>query len=242
MGRSKIILGKVLRNLKRSGVSVSTVEDKEIYSEMSQSLWKILSDTNTDRMLSLELKEGVNSYPLTTDTISTEESAVHRQNISSIKSVIVPEQWRYIFVILSHQEFASIINGSIPHSINWNELILNWGLDEFNFDISSLRTKQPVMGAIIDQRLEVYPTPDEDYDGDILKFIVNVRGPEEALSETVDPSLPENFDKAIEFFATAQFLSGRERGEFEALFAKELLEQRPSLHKKHHQTNRPRVW
>jgi len=92
----------------------------------------------------------------------------------------------------------------------------------------------PEIGAIVDNKLLVYPVPTAEEDGETIEFIVSLKSGTVTISKIVEPELPEAYDLCLEYFATSQFLSGKERAQWYADYLLELRRVRGLEHRKFH--------
>ena len=178
--RSTILIGKVLRDLRRHGVSDSSLKDEEIYSELSQGQDNIISEINTDKIIPITLSTGIDTYSLSTDTI-TDENLPLRMNIASIKIVELPIAWRrYGFEVIPNNEFVQKVNSN-----------------------PSTPIAHPVIGTVIDNKLKIYPAPSSDYNGIVLEFFVYLISSTQKITKDTEPELPEIWDKSLEYYAVS---------------------------------------
>ncbi|MEM3091548.1 MAG: hypothetical protein QXD05_00220 [Candidatus Pacearchaeota archaeon] len=126
-----------------------------------------------------------------------------KRNVAVIKSIKIPDNWVYGFEILTNKEFL-------------------YRQRHYTYGIS-----QPVIGTVYDNKLIVYPKPGANYEGNIIKLIVNLSSSTSTINETTDPELPEYFDKAIELYATSQLFAGNLRVQFLNEFNYELTRIKP---------------
>lgn len=205
--RSTNIKGRVLRNLKRHGFNNSEVLDPEIYDELTQAQNQIISDVATDIKLTVTLEADLDSYPLSTDSGDNPS----RRNIASIKILKLPSTWTNNFTVVSNLEFIEKVNASAYASAS-----------------------HPVIGTVIDNELQLYPTPTDTDDEQELEFYVYLSSATQDIDEETLPELPSMWDKCLEFYTTAQFLSGVEREQWLVEYEKEVKRLRPVTHRKHH--------
>lgn len=235
--RSEYIKGRVLRNLVNNGFSTSEVQDEEIYDELTLGQDHIISEACDDKIITITLEEDTDTYALSTDT-----KTVTRKNIASVKVSKVPDTWRGPFVVIPNKEFAEIVNNVNLADVDWTEAFTNWGWDEFDFDISSIKTTQPLIGTIINNQLKIYPTPNENYDGDEIDLYTYLSSSAGVIDKDNNPDIKNMWDKALELYATYQFLSGPKRTQFMNEFKAEIIRLKPIQNRKHHNLNRPAVW
>lgn len=385
--RSKKIKGRVLRNLKSLGMSLTDVIDDEVYGEMQEAVNHIVSESNPDKEITITLKENVNSYPLTTEDVSDPSLTTYDNNIASVKVVELPNSFMYGFSIVPNNEFQKIIdyfvnsdlygycysvgsllfNNFVPHAqflgtrdgsnaifyfpeeiltgseqIFFNGLRLtrdtNYTIDgkkitlleivpnpddyldgsyikdsigivtgasllgtkdgsntvfympeaitndseqiflnsvlqypDVDYSIVNTKitfisivpnsddelicnyikangigdalssTKQPLIGTIIGGRLKIYPTPTSNFNNVAITLMIYLRSASIQISESVDPELDKEYDKALELFATAQFVFGNGREALMNDFDREVKRLRPVAHRKTHNLSRPGV-
>lgn len=232
MSRSQNILGKVLRNLKRHGVTESQVQNEEIYSELSAAQNNIISNSNFDKVIKLTLVNGVDTYRLSTspdidnldDSMDVEEimEAVEdyvaderRLNISSVKAI--KSSWRGSFEVISNQEFAQITS-----------LITSYS--------------KPRVATFIDNKIKIFRIPTVEDVGKTIEFYVSLNSSTRDINEDTSPEIPEVFDKCLEAFATAQFLGGADRTQWLTEYNFEVKRLSPSVTRKNPPLERPSIW
>lgn len=71
-----------------NGIAASDINTEDVYSEMQIAQDRIVSDASTDYIIKIPLKEGIDTYPLSTDEGENPE----RKNIAAIKVLTVPEE------------------------------------------------------------------------------------------------------------------------------------------------------
>lgn len=316
--RSKIIAGRVFRNLKRHGESDPDRTIEEVFGEMANAVNNIISDSNPDKEITITFKEDQETYPLTTEAVTDPALESYDNNIASVKIVRQPTDFARPFLLLTNKEFEEMISGQIgwygicslyadsagyihtgkeilgpkngvntafelPHLpvTNSEEIFLNgvrwvrgvdytivnrgitvissvipntivyggFGDDTFvaNYIEDSfygnqlVTTKQPLIGCILNKRLKVYPIPDDTYEGVEMKLMVYLKSGTTVISKTVDPEADKEWDKAIEVYATAQFLIGKDRQQYLAEFEYEKKRLRPIEQRKQHNISRPAI-
>jgi hypothetical protein len=89
------------------------------------------------------------------------------------------------------------------------------------FGNAVVNTHQPLIGTIIKNRLHVYPIPDSDFDGETIDLIVYQKSGQGSVSVTVEPELDNEWDKALEYGVTAEYLEGKSRDEYKGYYEKE---------------------
>ena len=70
--RSLDLIGRVLKNVRRHGVTTSEVLDEDVLDELNQGQNQIISEINPDKIFSVVFKTGIDSYSLS--ATETEES------------------------------------------------------------------------------------------------------------------------------------------------------------------------
>ncbi len=227
--RTTNITGRVLRNLKRHGIHNGDVQDEEIYDELSNGQDNIISEINTDKIITITLETGVDLYPLTTDAIV--EDAILRKNIASVKVVKLPTDWLPVsddygnsnlqsrqFDVISNKEFIELVNANQTSTIS-----------------------HPVIGTVIDNQLKIFPAPSSALNNVEMEFFVYLVSSTQKITKLIEPELSNIWDKCLEYFATAQFLGGKERQQWLDDYDKELRRLRPIQHRKHFNLERPSV-
>jgi len=213
--RSTKILSRVFRNFGQYGVELSKYDDTEIYDEMQNGQAELLSRTHGERKFNITLATDTYVYPLSSDS-----SGLGKVNVSLVKAIITPSDWNYPFQIVPNDMFVSIKNQAENQLYDWATIWTNWG---FGSSIPNVSVKQPLLGTIINGNLEVYPTPDSSYNGDVLEMWSYLAGSDYEISKTQEPELPGIWDKALEYYATAEFLTGEASVFFKKLFEAEYL-------------------
>lgn len=214
--RSQNIKGRVLRNLRNYNLTTSVVLDEEIYDELTIAQDRIISDIFPDKIISITFIENEDTYPLTTDI----EEPIERQNIASVKIIKSPTNsnndydnlgfFKPYFEVLSNTDFVNIVNST-------NNL-----------------TGTPRIATIIENKLKVYPIPDLEASGETIDLYCYLSSSQGIINNDNNPELPEMFDKALELFATAQFLIGNDRIQWLNEFNFEVRRLRPIINRKHY--------
>lgn len=205
--RSTNIKGRVLRNLKRHGYTVSDVTDDEIYDELSQAQNNIISEVQFRKVISITLQTDEDTYPLTTGD--------GKSNIASVKLLKLPTGWRYKFSIVDNDEFIKTVNENPATSL-----------------------KQPVIGTVIENSIKLFPVPSAIYNNVSLEFWCTLKSSREDINGIIQPEIPAVWDKALELYATSQFLSGDERTQYLSEYANELRRLRPMVGRDNHPLQR----
>lgn len=133
---------------------------------------------------------------------------------------------------------VTYLSATIPDSLD--SFVCNY-IKASYFGNSIVNTHQPLIGTIINKRLKMYPIPNADYDALKITLMVYLKSATTSLSDTVDPEVDDEYDKALELFATAQFLLPQERVYYESEFKREVLRLRPIGQRKIHTLSRPKV-
>jgi hypothetical protein len=229
VNRSTNIKSRVFRNLKKYGLMNSDVQDPEIYDEIQQGQDRIISDAFPDKILTIALVDGQDTYLLTTDNISVITSD-NRENIASVKIIKVPSDWTATIDDYGNKTlFGSCF-----------EVIPNKDFVEYvNAGVSS--TGQPRAATIIDGQLKVYPVPTSDYDGDEIELYTYLSSSAGTIDANTIPEIPKHWDKALEYFATAQFLIGDDRGHWDKMALDEITRLRPITNRKMHNLQRNKI-
>lgn len=126
--------------------------------------------------------------------------------VRSIAAILRPEIWT---------EQISIVTKE-----NWDRIT--------HIDSASI---QPLWGTIYESKVRFYPvsnlpyTVAEDTEGtQKITAICDLKAPSVIVSATVEPEIPNIWDKAIEFYATAQFLAGDEETKYLLYFDQQVKE------------------
>lgn len=227
MSRTRDILSKVYRNLKRYGIDTNDLQDQEIFDELVLAQDRIISDHFSDKIVKIIFVEGQDTYPLSTDNGET----IERKNIASVKIIKLPSGWTFN----STQDFGNV--NMFPRGF---EVISNARFVDIinaNPDIIG----KPLVGTIINSELKVYPVPTEDEVGKEIELYVYLSSSAGVINDENEPELPNFYDKSLELFATAQFLSSKERGELLNEFSAEANRVRPIINRKHHNLYKPPI-
>lgn len=223
-GDSKKIASKVFRNLESNGIKIDDILDEEVYDELTAAQDNIISTVFPDTIISITIKDGIDTYELSTDTINPE-----RRNIASVKVVEVPQSWRTPIL----DDF-----GNIPVFPSGFNVIPNKEFIDF-VNLTRSLTGQPSIATIIGGQLKVYPVPTIDYDGDVLKLYTYLSSSSGIIDDVNEPELPEMFNKALEKYAVSQFLAGDQRQLFFTEFTIEIQRLRSIINRKHHNLAQP---
>jgi len=226
--RTAKIFGRIWRDLKYRGLSNDDFTPQEIYEEMQSAQTEIFSRVLPEREYQITLVDGQSDYPLGIDTANPSNP---KSNISSIKEIITPKSWSYDFEIVKNDSWNNIINDATFREVVFGQTI--YAVNVVN---------QPVRGTILNNILKVFPVPDANFAGDVLTLYCYLSDSDTEISKTTDPELPSQFDKAIEFFAVAQFLTGSNAAEYLQLFELQMRDKLPLLHRKQHNLQRERNW
>lgn len=229
MSRSTDILSRVFKNLENYNKDINDILDEEAYDAISQGQDKIISEVFPDKIIPITIESGTDSYVLSTDASSVSSP---RKNIASVKVAELPTGWTVTdgvrdygnisrfpdpFLIVNNKEFVDFVNA-------------NQGL-----------TGQPRIGTIIGGKLKTYPVPDNSVDGDVLKLYSYLSSSAGVIDDENEPDIGNNFDEALELYATSRFLFGKDRGEFLVQYQNEIRDQKGTVNRKSHPMNRPPV-
>ncbi len=232
MSRSMDILSRVYRNLRKYGISHNDLQDEEVFDEMTLAQDRIISEIFPDRIITITLVEGQDTYSLTTDDIgSLTPGESERINIASVKIIKLPIGWGnsglsdFNINGLSLSGFNIIPNNRFIEIVNANQE----------------RTGRPQIGHIVNNKLQVYPVPTSEENGQEIQLYVYISSSAGIIDAENEPELRNDFDKAIEYFATAQFLAGKERVEYMNEFMIEVKRLAPIQNRKHHNLTRPPI-
>lgn len=210
MARTADILGRVLRNLRRFGITTSDVTDEEVYDELSQSQNRIISEVQPGKILTVTLVTDQDSY-----TLSTDSGSITRYNIAELKLLKFPSDWLYRFELIPNKEYVERINVNRDTTIS-----------------------QPVIGSVIDEKLKIFPSPTSSFNGDELEFWVSLKSSTQDIDENMEPELPNVWDKALEWDVTAQFLKPKDARDYIIMFQEEVKRLRPTMHRNNHPLQR----
>jgi len=100
---------------------------------------------------------------------------------------------------------------------------------------------QPIIGTIIGKRLKVFPIPDSDVDGKTIDLYVYQKSSANVIDENNEPEVDDEYDKALEYFATAQFLIGKDRTQWMNDYNAEKERLKRLTHKKRGPMNRQSI-
>lgn len=229
MSRATNILSRVFKNLEHYNIELNDILDEEAYDSMSQSQDKIISEVFPDRVIEIILKNGVDTYALTTDASSVSSP---RKNIASVKIVLLPTGWTVFNPV---KDYGNLSRFPDPFQI----------IDNVTFvtikNVDQELTGQPRVGTIIGGELKVYPVPDSNFDGDALKLYSYLSSSAGIIDDSNEPDIPDNFDIALELYTTSRFLFGKDRQEFMIEYAEEIRNNKGTINRKHHNLARPPI-
>lgn len=233
MPRSKDILSRVYRNLRRHGIKTEDLQDQEIYDELVIAQDRIISEIFPDRIITITLIEGEDTYDLTTDFVPSSsgsgEATIERINIASVKVAKLPSGWG---TSESLRDFSNIVE--LPRGF-----VVIPNLDFVNLVNNNQNlTGRPRIANIINNKLQVYPVPTAEEEGKEIKLYVYISSSAGIIDDDNEPEISNNFDKALENYATSQFLSGDERSQFMNDFASDVKRLMPIQNRKHHNLSR----
>lgn len=143
----------------------------------------------------------------------------NENNIASIKLLKRPEGWKHRFTVVNHTEFLDKVNACPNTSIS-----------------------QPVLGTVIEDSLIVYPKPVSAFNDAELKFWCKLKSSTLDIDKDTEPEIPAVWDKALEYFVTAQFLSGNDRAQYLAEYNSEVKRLRPIPHRDNMPSQSPSIW
>ncbi len=234
MPRSKDILSRVYRNLRRFGISTESLQDQEIYDEMVLAQDRIISEIFPDKIIKITLLDGEDTYDLTTDYIlpssGSGELLTERINIASVKVARLPQAWGSSFNVSDLSNISELPKGFY--------VIPNQSFVAY-VNANPQQKGIPRIGTIIDNKIQVYPIPTLEEEGEEIKLYVYISSSAGIIDDDNEPEIANYFDKALENYATAQFLSGNERSQYLSEFAMDLSRLRPIQNRKHHNLQRP---
>lgn len=242
--RSTKIIGRVYRNVKSFGISHGDLTQSEILDEMNNAQDEIVGRAKLEGKANIVLETDVKEYDLVAgDDLELLDSEV-KYNIRSIKGIIVPTDWTYKPLLISNQEFTDLV------AENWTseELIKNYNIpiNQTNYSIAEAdnvsNVDQPLVFTILNNKLNMYPIPTSDYNGDIIILYVYLSSSITAITEAVEPEIPSYWDKAIEYYTTSQFVMNKDKGIYLQLFEKEIQTKKSIAHVKRHNIERQRAW
>ena len=204
MSRSERILGRVLRNLRNRGIPEGRVLDEEIYGELTSAQNAIISNTQPSIIIEIDLKKNQEDYFLLEKLAGN--TTIEKKNIISVKVAKYKDNPNIIFDILNNIEFANSLT-----------IFPEKGL--------------PRIGTIINDKLRVRPIPDEASNNKILELYCYKKYSLTNIAKNNEPEVGEEYDKALELYATAQFLTGNERQQLLSEFHVELQRLMPLTHR-----------
>jgi hypothetical protein len=111
LGRSRQIWSRVRTKLKFHNVGIDDLVSDQIYDELTQGQNAIIAKVNPDKEITLTIEDGVDEYPLTTDTVTDPALTTYRNNITSVKLTKIPDNWRYPLVIVPNDQWIEQVNG-----------------------------------------------------------------------------------------------------------------------------------
>jgi len=204
MSRSGRILGRVLRNLRNRGIPESRVLDEEIYGELTAAQNTIISNTQPSIIIKIILEKDKEDYSLIEKLEG--DTAIEKKNIISVKVAKYKDYPSITFDIVNNVEFVNSLT-----------IFPEKGL--------------PRIGTIINDKLKVRPIPDEANNNKILELYCYKKFSLTNISKNNEPEVGEEYDKALELYATAQFLTGNERQQLLSEFHVELQRLMPLTHR-----------
>jgi len=211
MNRSTNIKSRVFRNLQNLGRKNSDVVDDEIYDAIQRGQDRIISDVFPDRIVTITLTTGIDSYPL-----STSSAAPYKKNIASVKIIETPDGMSKI-TVTTERRFSEIVKNKASGA------------------------GSPFVATVINSNLHIYPIPIAANNGKQIKLYVYSSASAGVIDKDNEPELPEYFDYALELFATYQFLVGTDRQQFLREFEGEAMRLRPIPTREHHNLYRDKV-
>jgi len=234
VARTANILSRVYRNLRRHEIDTNSLIDQEIFDELVLGQDHIISEAFPDKIVKVTLIDGEGTYDLTTDPIESSsgsgEAPPIKINIASVKATKLPAGWSggnlnddFSSIIYMPKGFSIITNADFVRILNSNP-----GL-----------TGRPNIATIIDSKLKIYPVPSEEEEGEQIELYTYLSSSAGIIDDLNEPEVSNMFDKALENYATAQFLSGDERTQFMNDFLADLKRLKPIQNRKHHNLSRP---
>lgn len=239
--RTEYIIGRVLKNLKRIGIDDNLITQEDVLDELNQAQNQIISEIDFVKSIKITIKENQTEYLLTTDLIISNngypeyfekpiDTEPKRMNVASIKVAKLPTNWTTIdssdynnypiskgFDVIPEKRFIEVVNNS-PNRIG-----------------------KPVIGTVIDNKLRIYPTPDINFEGDEIEFIIQIKSSTQDITLVIEPELPEIYDKCLEYFVVSQFLEGDLRMQFRNEYQAEVNRLRGMESRKNHILIKPPI-
>lgn len=241
--RSTKIIGRVYRNLKNFGISHGDLTASEILDEMQNAQDEIIARAKLEGKANIVLKKDVQEYSLTADEDLSSVST-GKLNIRSIKGIVVPIDWHYKPLLIGNAEFAN----AITENWTYDDIISNYDvpINEAHYQVGNaeniIEITQPLLMTVMANQLNVYPVPNDDYDGDILIIYAYLSSSITTITQEVEPEIPSYWDKAIELFASSQFVKEQDKGLYSQLFEKEIQTKKSIAHVKRHNLERKKAW
>lgn len=234
MARTAKILSRVYRNLRRHGIDTNNLIDQEIFDELELGQDHIISEAFPDKIITIALIAGEDTYDLTTDPVTPSsgsgEATIERINIASIKIAKLPAGWSSGS---SDDDFSSIIY--IPKGF---KIVTNTDFVKLLNSNPDL-TGRPRIGTVIDNKFKIYPVPTEEEEGKEIDLYTYLSSSAGIIDDENEPEVKNTFDKALENYASAQFLSGEERSQYMNDFLADVKRLKPIQNRKHHNLVRP---
>jgi len=224
MPRSTDILSRIYRNLRRHGISLNDLLDQEVFDEMMLGQDRIISEIFPDKIITIAFVEGLDTYPLTTD-----EEDITRTNIASVKVVKLPAGWASNSGLTDFNNQAMFSKG---FSVIPNDLFVE--TVNANPDLEG----RPKIATIINNELKVYPAPTEEEEDEQIQLYAYISSSAGIINKENEPELRNDFDKALEKYATSQILGGDEGDKYLAEFQNEVKRLSPIQNRKHHNLTR----
>ena len=209
MGRSENILGRVRRNLSNAKMLHTKIEDTFIYDEMQNAQNDIIVRFGKETSFNITLVDGTSDYSL---VISSEKI------IKGIKEIIFPTTWTDV----SDYTIERKIGIEFVENNIWNEIIKTGATNTY-----------PLWATVFDNTLKLNPTPGSEIADDVLEVWCFLSAAETTIGDAVAPEIDSYWDKAIEYYATAQFVPEKLSDKYEARYEKEVRQRSGYQHIKH---------
>jgi len=112
----------------------------------------------------------------------------------------------------------TIISGLIPFAED--SLVCNY-IKFSALGKTIVGTYQPLIGTVVDGRFRIYPIPTSEFNDLEIELYVYMKTSAGTIDATNVPELDEEYDKALEYFATSSFLIGTDSDRYMVKFDKE---------------------
>lgn len=174
----------------------------------------------------LGVKDGVNR------TFTIPESITEDSEEIFLNGVLQVRDTDYSIVNSIITFIHDILPKDIAHGSDADDTLVCNYINYSAFGNAIVNTHQPLIGTIIKNRFHVYPTPDSDFDGETIDLISYQKSGQGSVSAAAEPELDNEWDKALEYGVTAEYLEGKARDEYKGYYEKEFEDIKHTVHMK----------